>query len=115
MKAELNYLHIAPRKVRLVADLIRNKSVGQARSILQFSKKKASQQIGKLLASAVANAKHSLDKKEDHLYVSKITVDEGPVFKRYRARARGVASQIRKKTSHVSVVLDERNDKKINV
>ena len=113
IKAQLNYLHIAPRKVRLVADLIRRKPARQAKAILEFSKKKSAKHLIKLLASALANAKHNFDKAENDLYISAITVDEGPVFKRYRAKWRGTAHMIRKKTSHVAVELDERKDKNI--
>ena len=105
--AKLRYLRIAPRKVRLVADLIRGKTVEEAQTILNFTIKKTAQPLLKLLKSAIASAKHNYQLEESNLYISKITVDEGPKLKRWRARARGVASEIQKKTSHVTLVLEE--------
>ena len=105
--AKLRYLKIAPRKVRLVADLIRGKIVEQARTILQFRVKKAAQPLLKLLNSAIANAKHNFQLEEKNLFISKITVDEGPRHKRWMPRARGMAAEIQKKTSHITLVLDE--------
>ena len=104
-QATLRYLRIAPRKVRLVADLIRGKKVLEAKTILKFTVKGAVQPILKLLNSAVANAK---DKEApDNLYISKITVNEGPKNKRWMPRARGQAYEIQKKTSHVTIVLSK--------
>ena len=105
--AKLRYLRIAPRKVRLVADLIREKSVEEAQTILSFTTKKAAKVLLKLLKQAIANAKTNFQLEEKNLYISKILVDEGPKYKRWRARARGSANQIQKKTSHVTIVLDE--------
>ncbi len=105
--AKLRYLRIASRKVRLVADLIRGKSVEEAQTILNFTVKKATQPLLKLLNSAIANAKNNFKLEESNLYISRITVDEGPKYKRWRERARGRASEIQKKTSHVSLYLDE--------
>ena len=105
--AKLHYLRIAPRKVRLVADLVRGKSVEEAQTILNFTVKKATQPLLKLLNSAIANAKNNFQLEESNLYISRITVDEGPKYKRWRARARGRASEIQKKTSHVNLYLDE--------
>jgi large subunit ribosomal protein L22 len=104
--AKLRYLRITPRKVRLVADLIRGKTVEEAQTILRFTVKKVAQPLLKLLKSAVASAKN-LELEELNLYISKILVDEGPKLKRWRARARGSADEIQKKTSHVTIVLDE--------
>lgn len=105
--AKLRYLRIAPRKVRLVADLIRGKSVEEAQMILNFAVKKASQPLLKLLKSAISSARNNLQIEESNLYVQKILVDEGPKYKRWRARARGRASEIQKKTSHVTIILEE--------
>jgi len=105
--AKLRYLRIAPRKVRLVADLIRGKRIEEARNILNFTIKKAAPPLLKLLRSATANAKNNFQLDESNLYIAKILVDEGPKYKRWRARARGRAEEIQKKTSHVTVVLDE--------
>jgi large subunit ribosomal protein L22 len=105
--AKLRYLRIAPRKVRLVADLIRGKSVEEAQTILSFTIKKAALPLLKLLNSAIANAKNNFQLDPANLYISKLTVDEGPKYKRWMPRARGMASEIQKKTSHVTIVLDE--------
>ncbi len=105
--AKLRYLRIAPRKVRLVADLIRGKRIEEAQNILNFKVKKAALPLLKLLRSAAANAKNNFQLDESNLYIAKILVDEGPKYKRWRARARGRADEIQKKTSHVTVVLDE--------
>ena len=105
--AKLNYLRISPRKVRLVADLIRGKSVGEAQSILSFTVKAPAQPVLKLLKSAVNSAKNNFQLEESNLYISKITVDEGPKYKRFFPRARGQAYEIQKKTSHITIVLDE--------
>jgi len=105
--AKLNYLRISSRKVRLVADLIRGKSVGEAQSILSFTVKAPAQPVLKLLNSAVNSAKNNFQLEESNLYISKITVDEGPKFKRFFPRARGQAYEIQKKTSHITIVLDE--------
>lgn len=107
VKAKLRYLRIAPRKVRLVADLIRGKSVEEAQTILNFTVKKAAEPLLKLLKSAVANAKNNFRLDESNLYISKITVDEGPKYKRWMPRARGQAYEIQKKTSHITIFLDE--------
>jgi len=107
VKASLKHLRIAPRKVRLLADLIRGKSVEEAQTILSFSVKRASLPLFKLLKSAAANAKNNLGLEESNLYISKITVDEGPKLKRWRARSRGQAFEIQKKTSHINLVLSQ--------
>lgn len=106
IKAELNYLRIAPRKVRLVANLIRGKSVKEAERILSLVQKKPALPLLKLLKSALANAKHNFNLKEENLRISKLLVNEGPKLKRWRARARGQAFEIQKKTSHVLLVLE---------
>ena len=105
--AKLKFLRIAPRKVRLVANLIRGKEVEKAQAILSFTVKKASHPLLKLLNSAVANAKNNFQLDPANLYISKITVDEGRIYKRWRARARGRAAAIQKKTSHINLILDE--------
>ena len=109
--AKLNYLHIAPRKVRLVADLIKGKPVDDARNILRFTVKKASDPILKLLMQAQANAKNNFQIDPSTLYISKLSVDEGPKYKRWRARARGRAAEIQKKTSHITMILKGKEDK----
>jgi len=111
VKAQLKYLRIAPRKVRLVADVIRGKGALEAQTILSFTIKKASTPLLKLLKSAVANAKNNFKLEEADLYISKIEVNEGPKNKRWRARARGQAYEIQKKTSHINIVLDQKKQK----
>lgn len=105
--AKLNHLRIAPRKVRLVADLIRGKKVEEAKNILNFTIKRAAKPINKLLKSALDNAKNTFQLESSNLYIQKITVDEGPKYKRWRARARGQSFRINKRTSHVIIVLEE--------
>ena len=95
--AKLKYLHIAPRKVRLMVDLIRGKSVEQAQRILNFTPNRSSEPLLKLLKSSIANAKDNLQLEEDNLYISKIFVDEGPKLKRWHAQSRGRAAEIQKK------------------
>jgi len=105
MKATAKFVHIAPRKARLVADEVRGKSVPEAVSILQFTNKRAAGIVGDVIKSAAANAEHNDDADVDGLFVRDVRVDEGPTIKRYRARAMGRATMIRKRTSHISVVL----------
>ena len=105
--AKLRYLRIAPRKVRLVADLIRGKKVDEAQTILNFTTKKAAPILLKLLKQAIANAKYNFQVDESNLYISKILVDEGPKLKKWMPRARGQAYEIHKRTSHVSLFLNE--------
>jgi large subunit ribosomal protein L22 len=105
--SKLNYLRIAPRKVRLVADLIRRKKVEEAQSILSFTVKLGSGHLLKLLNTAMADARNNFQLDPSNLFISKITVDEGPIFKRWKARSRGMAAPIKKRTSHVTIVLDE--------
>lgn len=112
VEVKLRKLRIAPRKVRLVADVIRNKSAEEAQSILSFTIKRGAQPLLKLLKSALANAKNNFQLDSANLYISKITVDEGTKFKRWMPRARGQASEIQKKTSHITMVLSERKKPK---
>lgn len=108
-KAKLSYLHIAPRKVRLVANLVRGLNVQIAQQQLQFIPNRASVPILKLLKSAISNASNINEKiKDEQLFITKITVDEGPKLKRFRPVARGMAHEIQKKTSHITIVLSEK-------
>ncbi|OGZ58864.1 MAG: 50S ribosomal protein L22 [Candidatus Spechtbacteria bacterium RIFCSPLOWO2_12_FULL_38_22] len=110
--AKLSNLRIAPRKVRLVADLIRGASATNAQHQLKFSTKKASGPLLKLLNSAMTNAKNLKEStKDEGLYIKDIFVNEGPKLKRHRPRARGVAYQIQKKTSHITLILGEQEKK----
>lgn len=104
--AKLRYLRISPRKVRLVADLIRGLSVEEAEKQLKFLTKRAARPVLKLLHSAKANAQSNKKLAEEDLYIEKIVVDEGPVLKRWRPRAMGRSAPIRKKTSHLVLVLN---------
>ncbi len=108
VKASLKFARVGPRKLRLVADMVRGKDVNEAIKILTFVNKKSAPMLVKLLQSAVANADQKKTVDLDNLFVKHITVDGGPVLKRYMPRAMGRASEIRKKTSHVNLVLEER-------
>ena len=108
VKARLRFVRIAPRKARLVADLIRGKGSEEALNILTFTKKASAKIIIKLLKSAVANATQKKAIDVDRLYVKRIMVDQGPTMKRFMPRALGRATTIRKRTSHISIVLDEK-------
>ncbi|HCF59993.1 MAG TPA: 50S ribosomal protein L22 [Myxococcales bacterium] len=108
--ARLRHLRIAPRKVRLIADLIRGQPVGKALAVLRYTPKAAAQPVEKLLRSAIANAE-DLSKGQvdvDRLFVKTIYVDQGPALRRFLARAMGRATRVNKKTSHVTVVLSDR-------
>ena len=106
MKASATHIRISPRKVRMVVDTVRGKSVSQALSILGFTRKKAALPVQKLLKSAVANAVENGGINDvETLVIDRIMVDEGPTLKRYMPRARGRATPIRKRTSHIRIVL----------
>jgi len=101
------------RKIRLVADLIRNKNVNEAKDILFFSKKGAAEVLLKLLNAAIANAVHKESKvNTDELYINKIFVDEGPTMKRMKPRARGMADLIRRRTSHITISVSDKKAEK---
>jgi large subunit ribosomal protein L22 len=102
----LRYLRAAPRKVRLLADLVRGMPLKEAKLQLEYENKNASLPLLKLLNSAESNATHNFKLDPEGLYIKEIRVDGGPVLKRYMPRARGRATPIRKKTSHVVVVLE---------
>lgn len=110
ISAKVKYLRIAPRKMRMVADLIRNKPVGEARAILRFTARKASEPLLKLLDSSIANAKNNLKKDTANLYISEIFVDGGPMQKRTYPRSRGRADMIKKRSSHVTIVLKDKGE-----
>lgn len=109
VKVKLSNLRTAPRKVRLIVDLVRGKKVSEARSLLEFAVKKSSEPVLKLLNSAVASAVNDLKLKETNLYISKITVDEGPKLKRSHPMSRGRAYPILKRTSHIALTVSELN------
>jgi len=106
-KATAKYIRVSPQKARLVVDLIRGKRVGEARSILMFTRKYAASMVQKILNSAIANAKQNAYMDENILYVKKVFVDQGPSLKRWRARAQGRAASIKKRMSHITVILGE--------
>lgn len=105
--AKLRFLRIGPRKVRLAADLIRGRKVTMAEKTLMLLNKRAAHPLLKLLRSAIANAKHNHSLEAENLRVAKITVDGGPVLKRWAPKAHGRATPIRERTSHINLVLTE--------
>lgn len=105
--AKHRFARISPQKCRLVADQVRGKPVANALETLQFSGKKAASQVRKVLESAIANAEHNEGADIDELKVSAIQVDEGPMFKRFQARAKGRGMQILKRTSHITVTVGD--------
>ena len=107
-KAVAKYIRMSPQKVRLVVDLVRGKKVQEANKILLYTRKSAAGIVAKVLKSALANAAQNPNIDENILYVKEIFVDQGPALKRWRARAQGRAAAIKKRTSHITVVLDER-------
>jgi large subunit ribosomal protein L22 len=109
MKARATNIRISPRKVRMVVDTVRGKSVSQALNILALTRRKGARPVQKLLKSAVANAAENHGVRDvDNLVIDRIAVDEGPTLKRFTPRARGRATPIRKRTSHIWVTLRER-------
>ena len=108
-KAVAKYVRIAPRKVRVVMDLIRGKNVAEAFAILKFTPKVGAEVVEKVLRSAVANAENNFGMDVDKLYVSSAFVDQGPTLKRIHPRSRGQAFKILKRTSHVTIVVNEKN------
>lgn len=109
--AKLNYLRISPRKVRLVANLIKGMDVEEAETQLRFLTKRASKPLLKLLKSAVSNALHNFNIPKENLYIHNILVNEGPSLKRYMPRAMGRADLILKRTSHITIILQEKEEK----
>lgn len=107
-RAKLSYARISSRKVKVVIDLIRNKPVGEALAILKFTPKAAAELVEKLLNSAIANAENNHEMDVEKLYVAEIFANQGPTLKRIRPRAQGRAFRVRKRTSHITVVLKEK-------
>jgi large subunit ribosomal protein L22 len=106
-KAVAKYIRVSPRKVRLIMDQVRGKKVEEALNMLSFAPQKGAFVLKKLINSAVANAEQNLNMDVDKLHIKRIFADEGPTLKRFRARAMGRATRIRKRTSHLTVILDE--------
>jgi len=106
-RAIAKYIRMSPQKARLVVDLVRGKKVEEARQILLYTRKYAAGHVSKVLNSALANAKQNPNIDENILFVKEVFVDQGPSLKRFRARAQGRAAAIKKRMSHITVVLDE--------
>ena len=106
-KAQVTYVRISPRKVKIVLDLIRNKPVDEAQAIVKFTPKAACEPVAKLLKSAIANAENNYNMDRNSLYVAEAMVCPGPIMKRIRPRAQGRAYRIEKRTSHITLVLKE--------
>jgi len=107
VRATYRFLRMSPQKVRQVVDLIRGRQVDQALAILRLTPRAAAREVFKVLKSAVANAENNYMLSREDLFVTRVSADEGPRLKRFRPRARGRADRILKRTSHVTVVLDE--------
>ena len=105
-KAVLRKFRQSPRKVRMVADMIRGRRVEDALSILRFQQRKAAQMLSKVLTSAIANATENEKEDDDRLVVSKVAIDPGPVEKRWLARSMGRANRLNRRTSHVTIVVE---------
>ena len=108
-KASLRHARISPRKVQIVIDLIRGKQVDDALAILMYTPKSAAPVVEKLLNSAIANAENNLEMSRENLYVAEVYANQGPTLKRYWARSHGRADLIKKHTSHITIVLDQKN------
>ena len=106
-RAIARYVRVSPSKVQQVINLIRGRAAVEAEGILTFSVKGAAEPVGKLLKSAMANAERNHNLKRDNLYVAEAYANQGPTLKRFRPRAQGRASRIRKRTSHITIVLRE--------
>lgn len=115
IKAKLSNLRTAPRKVRLVVDLVRGKKAQEAQSALLFTVNKSAKSVLKLLNSAIASAKNNFHLNEENLFISKITVDEGPKLKRWHPMSRGRAYPIIKRSSHIALTLSEIRETKPEV
>ena len=107
-KAVAKTIRVSPQKARLVVDLIRGKTVKEALGILEYTNKAASPAISKVVKSAAQNAVYNNDADAEKLYVKAIFVDEGPILKRFAARAKGSGTRILKRTCHITCVVDER-------
>jgi len=106
-RAQAKHIRQSPYKVRRVLDLVRGLPVDEARIVLQFTNRKAADIILKVLDSAIANAEHNFALDTEELFITKAYADEGPTLKRWRPRARGRATKIRKRTSHITIIVAE--------
>ncbi|MQA95469.1 MAG: 50S ribosomal protein L22 [Streptosporangiales bacterium] len=109
-RAQARFVRVTPRKARRVVDLIRGLPADEAQAVLRFAPQAASHPVGKVLASAIANAEHNANLERDGLVVSRAWVDEGPTLKRFRPRGFGRAYRINKRTSHITVILESHDD-----
>ncbi|MEW5952255.1 MAG: 50S ribosomal protein L22 [Bacillota bacterium] len=109
-KATAKYIRISPRKVRQVVDLIRGKGVKEALAILSFTSRRSSLPVSKVVKSAAANAEHNYEMDKDNLFIAAAYVDPGPVIKRWQPRAMGRADQIKRRTSHITVIVQEKKE-----
>lgn len=107
-RAIARYIRISPRKVKIVIDLIRGKKVDEALGILMYTPKSAAPVVHKLLSSAIANAENNANMSREDLYVAEVYANQGPTLKRYWARSHGRADQILKRTSNITIVLDQK-------
>ncbi len=107
-RAVAKFVRISPRKIRLVMDQVRGKQVGEALNMLSFAPQRGARILKKLVNSAIANAEQNTNVDVDSLYIMRVYADEGPTLKRWRPRAQGRATSIRKRTSHLTVVLNEK-------
>jgi len=114
-RAQARFIRVTPRKARRVVDLIRGLPAAEAQAVLRFAPQAASEPVGKVLNSAIANATHNFNLAQDTLVVSRTWVDEGPTLKRFRPRAQCRAYRINKRTSHITVVLESAEDAKANL
>lgn len=110
IKAKVKFIRMSPRKVRLVVDIVRGKNVEMALNQLQFANKLAAKPIAKLINSGIASAKHNYEIEEDNLYIKEIRVDEGPTLHRWMPKAFGRATPLRKRSSHINLILAEIKD-----
>lgn len=106
-KAAAKFIRVSPRKIRLVMDQVRGKKIEEALNILSFAPQKGTRILKKLVNSAVANAEQNSDVDVDLLYIKRLYADEGPTMKRWRPRAQGRATRINKRTSHLTIIVDE--------
>jgi len=107
IKAKARFIRVSPRKTRLVAENIKDQPVSTALDLLRYTPKKPAKALYKVLYSALANAENSASLDVDNLYVKRVHIDEGPTWKRIRPRAMGRATRINKRTSHITVIVDE--------
>jgi large subunit ribosomal protein L22 len=107
-KATAKYIRVSPRKMKFICDMVRGKELEEALAILKFSPQKGARELRKVVVSASANAENNFGMNKDKLYIAKVNANQGPTLKRFRPRAQGRAFQILKRTSHINVVVKEK-------